>query len=226
MRLKPWLVMLLAAGCTDHPNGHPQITDPDSAGTPLPAATLEHIKGDGDWQPGVVGTTPRERLKVRVTRNGDPVPNVLVQWSADEPGSVLNPDHGISDAFGDVITTYTLGSRAVTQHVFASIPHDTLEYVIFAYAQADQEPTITRGDGATSTPDVILGVQVLNIWNEPVAGKSVQWSVLYEGNAVLGATVSQTDATGEAITNLTLTADPDSVYVYAGGSALFLITFH
>jgi hypothetical protein len=226
MRLKPWLVMLLAVGCTDHPSGHPQITDPDSVGTPLPAAILEHVKGDGDWQPGVVGTALRERLKVRVTREGNAVPNVLVQWSADEPGSVFIPDHGISDAFGDVSTTYTVGSRAETQHVFASIPHDTLEYVIFAYAQADQYPTITRGDGVTSTPDVVLGVQVLNIWNEPVAGKLIHWAVLYQGNAVLDDTLSQTDATGEAITHLTLTSDPDTVNVYAGGSALFTVTLH
>jgi hypothetical protein len=226
MHLKPWLALFLATGCVDHPNGHPQITDPDSVGTPLPAAILEHVKGDGDWQPGVVGAPLRERLKVRVTREGVAVPNVLVQWSADEPGSVLIPDHGISDAFGDVSTTYTLGSRDVTQHVFASIPHAALEYVIFAYPDADQEPTITRGDGVTSTPDVVLGVQVLNIWNEPVAGKSIHWSVLYGGMAVLADTLSQTDATGEAIAHLTLTSDPDTAYVYAGGSALFTVIFH
>lgn len=70
-----------------------------------------------------------------------------MQWSSGEPGSALNPDHGISDAFGQVFTSYTVGSRNSFQHVFASIPHDTLEYLILGTDDPYRSPNISRATG-------------------------------------------------------------------------------
>lgn len=94
MRLKTWLALFLVAGCVDHPHGNPQITDPDSVGTPLPAAILEHSKGDGDLQPGIIGRPLRQRLLVRVSRQGDAVANMLVHWVTNAPGAIVNPAEG------------------------------------------------------------------------------------------------------------------------------------
>ena len=76
---------------------------------------------DGDAQNGTVGEALTESLVVRVTdRFGDPVPDAVVQWTAEGGGGV-DPGESTTDGEGRASTRRILGAEPTTYFTIASV---------------------------------------------------------------------------------------------------------
>jgi len=82
-------------------------------------ATVEILDGDG--QNGTVGEALSESLVVLVTdRFGDPVPDAVVQWTAQDGGTV-DPGESTTDSEGRASTRRILGTEPNTYFTIASV---------------------------------------------------------------------------------------------------------
>lgn len=194
---------LLASAC-----GGDDLTLPN-AGEP---AELEILGGDG--QNGTVGQTLEESLVVRVTdRFGDPVPEVLVRWSADGGGSV-NPAETTTDERGRAGTERTLGSQPATYFTIARV--EGLESpVTFTSTGLTARLVITSQLPAIATSGVPLApqptLQLQDADGTPIAreGVVVTVQIASGGGSLTGATTATSNAAGEvAFTDLAIRGEP------------------
>ena len=121
----------------------------------------------GDQQFGPVGTALGNPLRVLITRDGEPVEDVDVEWTAGQGGSLS--DEQESDADGIASVVWTLGPEQGTHAATASV------------SGADGSPltytaTATSGGGPPPGPTV----QVRNNFFDPAVititvGQTVTW---------------------------------------------------
>jgi hypothetical protein len=186
-------------------------------------ANLEII--DGDEQNGTVGEPLAEALVVEVTdRFNDPVPNVLVRWTA-EGGGAVDPAESTTDAQGRASTRRILGPSSTTYVTIAAVEGlagaarftstaFTARLVITSQLQAiavsgvplDPQPTLQLQD-ADGTPIAREGVEV-----------TVQ--IVSGGGDLSGSTVASSDASGVvAFTDLAINGSPGTRrLIFASGA--------
>lgn len=97
-----------AAGCSD-----------DSGTNPTPMALAQTEDASGDGQVGFVGQTLDDALRVIVTRDGQPVEDVEVQWLTT--GGTVSPGSSLTDATGIATSTWTLGPTPGDQTASARV---------------------------------------------------------------------------------------------------------
>jgi hypothetical protein len=120
------------AGCSD-----------DSGSTPIPMAVAQTEDESGDGQDGFVGATLDDALRVIVTRDGQPVEDVEVQWTS-ATGGTFRPDTSLTDANGIATTAWTLGPTPGDQSASARVVGAEGSPVIFS---ANAAMTPKPGDG-------------------------------------------------------------------------------
>ena len=86
--------------------------------TPTPMAVAQTDDENGDGQTGFVGDA-LDPIRVIVTRDGQPVADVEVQWLTT--GGTVNPGASQTDAAGVATTTWTLGPTPGTQSASARV---------------------------------------------------------------------------------------------------------
>jgi Bacterial Ig-like domain (group 1) len=90
----------------------------DSGPTPTPMAVAQTEDESGDGQTAFVGEA-LDPLRVIVTRDGQPVEDVEVQWVTT--GGTVNPGASQTDASGVATTTWTLGPTPGDQSASARV---------------------------------------------------------------------------------------------------------
>ena len=83
----------------------------------MAVAQTEDASGDG--QVGFVGETLDDALRVIVTRDGQPVEDVEVQWLTT--GGTVSPGSSLTDATGIATSTWTLGPTPGDQTASARV---------------------------------------------------------------------------------------------------------
>ncbi|HEY7611860.1 MAG TPA: Ig-like domain-containing protein [Gemmatimonadales bacterium] len=169
---------------------------------------------DGDRQNGTVGETLGEALVVKVTdRFGEPVPDVVVQWSAEGGGSV-DPAESTTDAQGRANTQRTLGTEPTTYVTFAMVD-GVADTATFTSTGLTARLVITSRLQALATSGVPLDpqptLQLQDADGNPIAREDVVVTVQIAsgGGSLEGATTATSNASGEvAFTDLAISGSP------------------
>ena len=213
------LIALVLAGAASGCGG---VVLPEDVGTQLAIA-------DGDNQTGVVSSALSDPLVVRVTNaQGDPVPDVDVQWTASG-GGTITPATSTTDADGKASAQRVLGATAGAQGTQAS--SGTLKAVSFTHTAVAANPTalvLVSGDGQTGAAGAPLAdplvVRLEDGNGNPVAGKAVTW-VLLDGDGSVDPETVNTDPNGLATTQWTLGPGAGRNLVNAVFSGLPVVQF-
>jgi hypothetical protein len=166
----------------------------------------------GDSQSAVVGHPLSDSLVVRaVSRRGEPLAGVTVDFRITSGGGVLTPEKVRTDAGGFARAAWTLGVVAGEQGAEALIEGSQIAPVVFtATAAADSAVQIVpaSGDGQTGTVGEPLGqplvVQALDEHGNGVPGVGVVWST---NSGSIEPEADQTDGSGLASARWTLGTD-------------------
>jgi hypothetical protein len=199
--LLPPALILALAGCSG------------DDGKLQPVVPTQISSVDGNGQSGAIGSTLPTPLRVRVTdASNNPVPGIVVGWSAVDGGGAVTPT-SITDAGGIASATFTLGPTIGEQHVEAQAEGLPGSPVIFS-ATATEPVESTHptqiisldGNGQSgtigSTLPTPLRVQVTDAADIPVSGVVVSWSTVDGGGSV--TPTSTTDPAGIASATFSL----------------------
>jgi adhesin/invasin len=175
-----------------------------------PAAVVKF----GDGQNGTVGEPLGDSLVVLVTdRFDDPVPGVLVQWTAQGGGSV-DPGESTTDAEGRAGTRRILGT-APTTYVTVAAVEGIADQVFFTSTALTARLVITSRTQAIAVSGVPLDpqptLQLQDADGTPIGREGVVVSVqIASGEGSLdGTTTATSNAAGEvAFTDLALRGSP------------------
>lgn len=193
--LTPWrtVVLSLAIGCGTEPT-----PEPPAAPTETPAASIVIAVVDGDGQMGLIGHPLAQPLRLMVTRDGKPVPDVAVVWSA-RGGTIVG---GASGADGIATASWTLPSSPGPVLATARTADSGVQAVMFGATASFPDLRIVDGDGQTDTVghDLPAPLRVSVTWNgAPIAGQHVRWSA---GTVSPDSGVSDTNGIATAIWHL------------------------
>jgi plastocyanin len=138
----------------------------------LPLVIEKPVTKSGDEQTGPVGVALGNPLRVLITREGEPVEGVGVDWAAGQGGSVSDEQESDADGFATVV--WTLGPDQGTHSATAEV--DGAEGSPLTYTA-----TATTGTGPPPGPTVqVLGPEGGNRFEPNLVtinvGQSVTWS--------------------------------------------------
>lgn len=179
---------------------------------PVPTAVTV-IAGDG--QQGTVGRPLDTTLAVLATdKFGDPVPGVLVRFTAPEGGGELVPVTQTTGPGGEAQSTWTLPTHAGphTATVLAA-GLDPLVFHATAVAASPASLVLISGDSLSAPPsepvESAVVVLVRDAYGNPVSGASVSFAPM-NGSGSVEPETRETDTTGRARTVWTLGAAPSA----------------
>ena len=175
--------------------------------TPSDDTIAKAPTNSGEGQTGPVGQALANALRVVVTVDGEPQPDVSVTWSTTD-GSVA-PTSVATDTDGISTTTWTLGPTAGAQTAQATLEGASGSPVTFTATATPATATIAlaptgSGDGQTGAPGQALPNQLrvlVTVDGEPQENVTVTWSTT--DGSVAPASMS-TDAEGISATTWTL----------------------
>lgn len=161
--------MLLAAACGD--------SGGDTG--PTEQVTIEKAPSkSGDGQQGLVSLELPAPIRVLITRNGTPVSDVSVTWTAQDGGAITpsvteSGDDGIAEA------AWILGPEDGTQTASASVENGIGSPVSFtAEAIQDQPPQqitvqVLNNQFSPRDLEILVGQTVTWVWGEGVSAHNV-----------------------------------------------------
>jgi hypothetical protein len=175
--------------------------------TPSDDTIAKAPTNSGDEQTGPVGQALANALRVLVTVDGEPQPDVSVTWSTTD-GSVA-PTSVATDADGISAATWTLGPTTGAQTAQATLEGAGGSPVTFTATATPATITIAKaptssGDGQTGAPGQTLPDELrvlVTVDGEPQQNVTVTWSTT--GGSVAPTSVA-TDAEGISATLWTL----------------------
>ena len=206
--VRPVFVLLLAGplGCGG------DLLLPDTGGSG--ATILEFTRVTGPELSGRVGEALPEPLIVKVLGAGDqPAAGVEVAFEvSDAAGGTLEPPTAITNAEGQAVSHWTLGTvpgsyTAVARLVGAETEADAVEFTAAATpALPDQItaqiPLAQPGQRQQQVEDAPR-VRVVDRFGNPVPNVPVAWQVI-AGEGTVASPITNTDADGEASVEWTL----------------------
>lgn len=193
-----------------------------AAAAPDAVARLDRVSGEA--QRASAGASLLEDLVVRAfDRNGNPVPDAVVTWSAD--GGSLTPASVLTDEQGYARARWRLDTRARALVATARSGGAEARFGATAVAGAPATLSIVAGDGQGG-PEFLplrdsLAVRVADEHDNPVAGVPVAWLVTHGGGSVASATPASTRADGTTKASWTLGISlPNAVTARAAGRSV------
>jgi len=190
----------------------------DSTSTP-PAAKATTIAIDGGLGQSVrVTNTAGTPLTVLVKdQRGLPMTAAIVKFTTHGSGSFDSPTV-YTDSTGIASVMYTVGTKAGTDSVFASVEGIATPVVFTVTAKPsdpmqlqDVGPAQETGTAGTTLPTPFT-IEVVDIFGNAIAGVTVTWTTT---DGTLSATTGTTDENGMASVLLTLGASPGTETVTA-----------
>jgi len=200
----------------------------DSPVAPIVPTRVSVTQGS-DAQVGTAGQRLPSSVTVRaLDQNGNPMASVAVSWRILAGGGSLDAAMSTTDAAGDALVNWTLGTAARLDSLQASVGA-TVSTVVIAIATAGPVTSLKKvgGDqqvprGTTSAPII---VQAADQYGNVVAHAPVSWAV--QSGGALSATQTMTDSGGHATVTLTTDAVASTYTVTARAGALsvtFVVT--
>ena len=185
----------------------------------------------GNDQVGIVGSTLELPLVVQVTDGfGNPIQGVTIEWSAAGGGTVSEVTT-VTGPDGQASVGRTLGATAGQQTTLATatgLAGSPVTFIHTAIAGTATGVVKISGDGQSGTPGAVLPqplvVQVLDATGNPIPNRAVTW-VIGDGGGSVTPETSNTDAQGNASTQLTLGPGVGSNTVNAVVSGVGTATF-
>jgi len=202
----------------------------ESSNGTAPNTPYQVLVQGADTLDGVVGTALGTAVAVRVYDvNLRPVPNVAVTFAVSPAnGATVNPTTVTSDDSGFARTAATLGTAAGVDTVTATIADGTPE-TVFLVANGGAPSHVTADSGNQQSaaagaplPDSLIAL-VTDQFGNPLPNVTVTWSTTSAGT--LGATTTQTDASGLTANTYTLAPTAGSQSVVAAVSPSLQATF-
>jgi len=167
--------------------------------------TVAAVSGNG--QNGVVGQVLADPIQVVVNEDGQPAPDVTVNWSTAAAGGVMTPASVATDADGVAKSSWTLGTVSGSQTARATVAGASGSPVTFSAAAAvGAAATLAKagGDGQTgelnASLDEPVQAKVTDEFGNAVTGTDVNWSAT--GASVSAATVA---SNGSGISQVSVT---------------------
>jgi subtilisin family serine protease len=176
-----------------------------------PGAPASVTVANGDGQTGEVAAALANPISVLVRdQDGNPVPDVTVEFSVASNGGQVTPPSAKTNLQGIAAATWVLGPAAGPQTASARV--GSLPAVAFSATARSQRAaniTVVSGDNQTvemgsQTPQPLV-VRVTDAYGNPVAGVAISFA-LASGTGTLAANTGTTDASGLASTRVTPTA--------------------
>jgi hypothetical protein len=156
-----------------------------------PPASIAATSGGG--QAAVVGTVLPTGVVVQVLdASGNPVPGVAVALSVTSGGGSLTPSSGVTEAAGEVSTTWTLGTTAGAQTMRATVD-GIASRAVSATAEPGPPSQFTKHSGDGQNPVISTAVTVPpavfvgDAFGNPIQGVAVTFGVEFGGGSLTGA---------------------------------------
>jgi len=190
-------------------------------------------KLSGDGQEGVTGTALPAPFVARITDpNGYLKAGILVQFAVEGGDGSLSAASGVSTSSGEVSTTLTLGGTAGLNTVSATIDGsvETVTFSATGYSAGQPRRLIkVSGDSQVNTINLALAnplvVKVEDIFNAPVTGCNVTYTVVSGAGTLVTTDPVSTDSTGLASNQLVLGATTGSTLVSVSSPGLTPVIF-
>jgi hypothetical protein len=176
-----------------------------------PGAPASLAVSSGNAQTGEVGAALANPIAVVVRdQDGNPVPDVTVNFSATSGGGQITPSSALTSRQGIASATWVLGTSAGQQAAQASVA--ALPAVTFsanATSQRASQIRIVSGDNqavevGAQVPEPLV-VRVTDPYGNPVPGIAITFSIA-SGSGSLAASNGTSDASGLASTRVTPTS--------------------
>jgi plastocyanin len=139
----------------------------DDQGPSEPLVVEKPAKESGDGQTGPVGTALGNPLRILITREGEPVEGIGVNWSAAQGGSIGDAQE--SDELGIATAVWTLGPEEGNQVATATLDGATNSPLTYSATAESAEPP----------PSVTVQVLANNTFSPAsvtiTPGRSVTW---------------------------------------------------
>lgn len=172
-------------------------------------ATIAAVSGDG--QSGLIGTTLPQPLRVKVSNSeGTGLNDVTVNFSVTSGSATLGTASTNTAGGGNAETTLTLGNVAEAISVRATVDGLSSAADFTAMALVPDSIEVAAGDGQSAPISgalpAPLQVLVRDQIGAPLGGITVDWAITDSAGpgALLSSATSVTDASGVALTALTL----------------------
>jgi len=211
-------VVAVGAGCSK-----------DTATTQVNVATSIVANAGSSGQTGAISVALATPISVHVTnQNASAMSGAIVTWAIVAPGGTLDSATSTTNANGDAVTHWTLGSLvgAQTLHAtivggsFVSITASAVAGAATLLAKFSGDAQTVTGSGTVSAPMV---VRLTDALGNAVIGATVTWASTSGGT--LSAATSTTDANGKAQITVTTAATARAYVVTATASGIAAATF-
>ena len=201
--------------------------DTTATDVPVPVAAVLTENSGVEAQSATVGTALPAPISVKLTESGQPTGGRVVSWKVESGGGSIDAATSTTDANGDAVVHWTLGTVAGPDTLIATTA-DSATSIITATAIAGPAAALKEvsGDaqdiaaGATPAP---LVVKVVDQYGNVVPGATIAWSVT--GGAAIDNTSTITDAGGLAQVTLTSIAAPGTFTVTASAAGVAPVMF-
>ncbi|HSY91206.1 MAG TPA: hypothetical protein VK812_07520 [Candidatus Binatus sp.] len=185
----------------------------------------------GSGQTGTVGTTLPVALEAQIVNpsTGSGVSGVTVSFTVGKTGGTLASPTGVTDANGDVSTTYTLPGKVGTYSVSASaIGYSSASFTEAATAGTPTALEIMSGNNQTTTAGTSLAnplvVKVHDAYNNGIAGVSVSFTDNGAGGR-FSSNPATTNSAGEVSVTYTAGNTPGTVRITTSALSLHAVVF-
>jgi len=202
-------ITLTAVGCSDDTTSPPAVVEIALA----PASS-------GNGQSGEVNTALLRNLRVLVTRNSLPAPDVTVQWAVPAGNGAL-PSASTTNADGIALAIWTMPTTIGDVSATASLSGADGSPVTFTATAVAGPATsfeLLAGNNQVVAPNGTAGepftVILKDTYGNPVSGVTVGWSV-FSGFATVSDPSVDTGATGTSSVSVTAGATPGDVVIRA-----------
>ncbi len=196
--------------------------------TATAGAAAQFVMVSGDEQTGTVATTLQAPFVVRVIDiYGNLIFGHPVNWAITQGGdnASISTASTTTDTNGEARTTLTLGTRAGTYQVEASSSgFDSIIFTASATVGVATDLVKISGDSQRGTVGTTLEqpfvVKVIDVYGNPVANHTVQWTVVSPVPAppIFSATFTITGNDGTTFATMTFGTAVGNYYIRASGS--------
>ncbi len=195
----------------------------DSTTSTSPAGTLAIVSGDS--QSVVVGGHTTAPLVARLTStSGTPVVGSTVVWSVPGGTGVLSDSSAVTDANGEVSTTYTTTDVSGAVAVNATFETTGVAFTVVQTAGAPKSFVSGTGNGVAVLVGngVPLTAKVLDSLSNGVPGVTVTWTT---NGGILRDVTTTTDASGTASSFITVGPAAGRVTVQAAATGFATLIY-
>lgn len=197
-----------------------------------PAAAVRSMTiNAGNGQTATVASALAVSPSIRITDDGDPVSGVRVTFTVTGGGGTVTGPVAVTNANGiATVGSWRLGTQAGTNALRAANGSLAVAFTATGTAGAATRMEKYGGDGQSAAVSTAVAippsVRVFDVYQNPVPGRQVLFTVSVGGGTVVPVTALSTNANGiAAVTQWNLGPSPGTNSLVATSGALSPVTF-